>query len=103
MALHTLTQGEMDALGEYVFSKNNVSGSQTIDSTGHTPAEWVQEFNDALQCKLMSGFGKSYAERPTKPPFPPRNMNGNLSPPEEPPTANLGRIPDRFVGMDIEV
>lgn len=103
MALHTLTQGEMDALGEYVFSKNNVSGSQTIDSTGHTPAEWVQEFNDALQCKLMSGFGIPYAGRPVSPPYPPKNMNGPLEPPDEPPTVKLERVPQRFVGMDIEV
>lgn len=93
----------MDALGEYVFSKNNVSGSQTIDSTGHTPAEWVQEFNDALQCKLMSGFGIPYAGRPVKPPFPPKNANGNLDPPEEPPTVNLGRVPNSFVGLQMEI
>ena len=103
MAFHTLTQGEMDTLGEFVFRLNNVQADQSITSTGHTPAEWVQEFNDALRCINPSAFGKNYALRPIVEPFPPINVNGDLLPPEEPPTVKVEAVPNSFVGLEMEV
>ena len=103
MATHVLTSSEMEALGNFVFKLNGVQGTDPISGTGHTVDQWIQEFNDALQCVTASIFGHSYTDRPVKPPFPPQNMDGEIDPPEPPGSAMLADVAHAFVGFEIEV
>ncbi|MCD6118614.1 hypothetical protein J7K50_02120 [bacterium] len=104
MAMHVLTELEMSSLGNLVFEENDVSGSDTIASTGHTPHDWIQEVNDALRSLAESIFGHSYTNRSVVSPYPPLNMNGDIEPPDIlPSTAQLDDMAQSFVGYEIEI
>ena len=103
MATHVLTSSEMEALGDFVFKQNHVLSTDVISSTGHTVAQWIQEFNDALQCVTASIFSNDYSKRPVERPFPPQNMDGEIGPPPPLPSAMLADVAHAFVGFEIEV